>query len=113
MTLDEAIIHCEEVAKLKEQLAFDLATTFNRETVNSKECKRYAEDYRQLAEWLKDYKRLKEQDLCEDCISRKMAIDTCLNIYFNGYKEKDLLQDIKKLPSVIPVQKMGAMDNYR
>lgn len=62
MTLDEVIIHYEEVAKSKEKLAFDLAATFNRETINSKECKRCAEDYRQLAEWLKDYKRLLEKE---------------------------------------------------
>lgn len=67
MTLDEAIRHCEEVAKEKEQMAFDLATTFNRETINSKECKKCANEHRQLAEWLKDYKRLlKEQELYEN-----------------------------------------------
>lgn len=61
MILDEAIRHCEEVAKEKEQMAFDLVTTFNRETINSKECKKCANEHRQLAEWLKEYKRLKER----------------------------------------------------
>ena len=32
-------------------------------------------EFRQLAEWLKDYKRLLEQQSREDCISRQAAID--------------------------------------
>ena len=32
-------------------------------------------EFKQLAEWLKDYKRLLEQQPCEDCISRQAAID--------------------------------------
>ena len=43
-----------------------------------------------------------EQEPCDDAISRQAVLDTCLNIFFNGYKEKDLLYDIKKLPSVNP-----------
>lgn len=66
MTLDEAIRHCEEVAKENERIAFDLTTAFNMETIKSKECKKCANEHRQLAEWLKDYKRLKEQELNED-----------------------------------------------
>lgn len=31
-------------------------------------------EFRQLAEWLRDYKRLKEQQPCDDCISRQAAI---------------------------------------
>jgi len=32
-------------------------------------------EFRQLAEWLKDYKRLLEQQPCEDCISRQAVMD--------------------------------------
>ena len=32
-------------------------------------------EFKQLAEWLKDYKRLLEQQPCEDAISRQAAID--------------------------------------
>lgn len=57
MTLDEAINHAEEVAEQCD-----------------KECKKVypnakskcAAEYRQIVEWLKDYKQLKEQELCED-----------------------------------------------
>ena len=45
MTLEEAIVHCEEVAN-------DRAGC----------CEDCAEEHRQLAEWLKDYKRLKEKE---------------------------------------------------
>lgn len=43
MTLDEAIKQCDEIA--------------DYDCYNEKQMKR-AEEYRQLAEWLKDYKRL-------------------------------------------------------
>lgn len=42
--------------QLKNMMKSDIALS------NAEECKRCAEDYRQLAEWLKDYKRMKEQE---------------------------------------------------
>ena len=48
MTLEEAIEHAEEVASRK----FD----------DRVHCIKCAEEHRQLAEWLKDYKRLLEQE---------------------------------------------------
>lgn len=54
MTIDEAITHCEEIA-------------------NSK-CNNCGAEHKQLAEWLKDYKRLLEQEPCEDCIPREYVI---------------------------------------
>ena len=67
MTLDEAIKHAEEVMvenleKTKDRNASDPIA------INCFEC---ADEHRQLAEWLKDYKRLLEQQPCEDAISRK------------------------------------------
>lgn len=32
-------------------------------------------DFKKLAEWLKDYKRLLEQEPCEDCVSRKKVLE--------------------------------------
>ena len=57
MTLDEAIKHAEEVSM----------DNINRANIlwDSKEkarCEDCAEEHRQLAEWLKDYKRLLEQE---------------------------------------------------
>lgn len=58
MTLDEVIKHAEEVAKEKESEAQDLECS-KLDWKYEAEC---AEEHRQLAEWLKDYKRLKEQE---------------------------------------------------
>ena len=54
MTLDEAIKHAEEVAEQNEW--------FEKNYLENKGCKECAEEHRQLAEWLKDYKRLLEQE---------------------------------------------------
>jgi hypothetical protein len=105
MTLDEAIKHEEEVMvenmeKTKGRNASDPIA------INCFEC---AEEHRQLAEWLKDYKRLKEQESCEDCISRKAAI---VQLSYNKIGNDDyeaIIQDdintIKALPPVIPKPK--------
>lgn len=68
MTLESAIKHCEEIAYEK-----DLESGFETDNVsyimtdderaNRKKC---ADEHRQLAEWLKDYKRLLEQQSSED-----------------------------------------------
>ena len=110
MTLDEAIRHCEEVAKENERIAFDLTTAFNMETIKSKECKKCANEYRQLAEWLKDYKRLKEQEPCKDAISRQAVHEAIVRwagsmsvlIALPTRETIPLLDSIHKLPSVNP-----------
>lgn len=73
MTLDEAIKHAEEVASRK----FD----------DNVHCIKCAEEHRQLAEWLKDYKRLKEQKQILDEIraeierQEKWLMDAGYNAY--------------------------------
>jgi len=59
MTLEEAIKHAKEVAEEKKEEACNLYDDKNYE--ESRECIWCAEEHRQLAEWLKDYKRLLEQ----------------------------------------------------
>ena len=59
MTLDEAIRHAEEVAE------YDC---YNDE---QKKC---AEEHRQLAEWLKELKRLKEAATDTDTISSRKGV---------------------------------------
>ncbi|MBQ2856580.1 MAG: hypothetical protein IJE78_05520 [Bacteroidaceae bacterium] len=59
MTLDEAIEHAEEAA---EQNAKRASWFWSKENnPNYENCVEYAKEHRQLAEWLKDYKRLLEQ----------------------------------------------------
>lgn len=109
MTLDEAIIHAEEVANNLEKQC----STTNKEitrpvegvkgisvTVKSKELfESCAAEHRQLAEWLKELKRLKSKELTlddvidilqneQECVKRAAA-DKC-----NRKCEKcDLLRD--------------------
>lgn len=74
MTLDEAIKQAEEVMlenleKTKDRNASDPIA------INSFEC---ADEHRQIAEWLKELKRLREQTESEkrgDCVSRQAVID--------------------------------------
>ena len=79
ITLDEAIKHAEEVAIEEDKLCkrYDDASGYTRShneeirTSDAKNCEKCAAEHRQLAEWLKDYKRLLEQEPktghCKDC----------------------------------------------
>ena len=73
-------------------------------------------EFRQLAEWLKDYKRLLEQEPCDDCISRQAVIDGINEYFHDEYYQRTSIQDcgdcliedvIKKLASVTPQPKTG------
>ena len=69
MTLDEAIKHAEEVAETKEKQI--KREDWEKGSLTEESCIACAEEHRQLAEWLKDYKRLLEQEpktgYCKDC----------------------------------------------
>lgn len=66
MTLEEAIIHCEEVVQKKEQLleihrkALALMPKYSLTAKQEQECINCAEDHRQLAEWLKELQILRK-----------------------------------------------------
>ena len=66
-------------------------------------------EFRQLAEWLKDYKRLLEQQPCEDAISRQAAIDKIKEIYewHDNVSKERIIEHFKRLPPVTPQQKYG------
>lgn len=66
-------------------------------------------DFRQLAEWLTDYKRLKEQEPCEDCISRQAALNESY-AYGYGLEPEGYcvdVEDILALPPATPKRKVG------
>lgn len=72
--------------------------------------KRHAEDHRQLAGWLKDYKRLKEQEPCEDAINREEVLKLQYRIDDSStLSTRDVvnIEDIEDLPSVTPKEKTG------
>ncbi len=64
MTLDEAIKHEVEQETQYEYQGRECVATHNME--GAMNCRKHAEEHRQLAEWLKDYKRLLEQEPCEE-----------------------------------------------
>lgn len=101
MTLDEAIERFENNAE------------FERTHENLRGCQRF----KQLAEWLKELKAYKEQEPCEDAISRK-AVDTLVDELARAISDErdhisrgrsagEIMQDILDLPSVTPKQKTG------
>jgi hypothetical protein len=57
MTLDQAIKYCEKVAEKQEKLC-KVNDSFNFSQPKWREC---ANEHRQLAEWLKELKKLREQ----------------------------------------------------
>ena len=67
--IDEAIQHCEDIAQQQDMLKgrYDNASGYTRSgneairTSDAKECEKCAADYRQLAEWFKELKQLREQ----------------------------------------------------
>ena len=90
MTLEEAIKHAEEVAEEKENEVQDLEYSKLDWKHEADQCSKCAEEHRQLAEWLKDYKRLIEQEPCEKVAQERYA-DLCE--YFGG--AKDILKNRK------------------
>jgi len=63
MTLDEAIKHAEEVANTNERLCKTVHPAM--QLSDHSKC---AVEHRQLAEWLKELKQLREQQSCENSI---------------------------------------------
>lgn len=72
MMIDEAIRHCLEVAENKEQAVYDLIAFGYSNSQEREDCQKCAEEHRQLAEWLKDYKRLLAKESgnlrCRTCV---------------------------------------------
>ena len=103
MTIDEAIKHYEEVAEEKEKLANtfksfeDYGNLKSSITSGHEKCLKCAKEYRQLAEWLRELKALKENDDVKDvfkgCKTCKYLFlepddypcDRCCHRYINQY----------------------------
>ena len=95
MTLEEAIRHCEEVAKSCQLKAYDI------ERDDYKDLEECAAEHRQLAEWLRELKRLRAQNPCEDAVSREDLIERLNGI--NGTAELDAVFEIvENMPSAQP-----------
>lgn len=116
MTLDEAIKHCEEVAEeLRNVDMGELDALYCGDTecieARKNDCIECANEHKQLAEWLIELKQFKEQESCEDVVSREEAIrvlkENCSH-WDTNVMLIDIATDLlKKLPSVTPTRKKG------
>lgn len=113
MTLDEAIKKCEEAAQDRDKLrkSYDDASGYSRShnesirTNDAKECEKCSQDFRQIAEWLKELKALKAEP-CEDAISRADLLkNQTVIIDDDGLAHKVVhIGRICAAPSVIPTR---------
>ena len=110
MTLDEAIKHCKEMAEKNEEMCrVEELMGLGLQNTEMMKC---ARTHKQLAEWLTDYKRLKEQEPCEDAISRaealKMIDDISIPEDMSTFEIKSHIGvEISTLPPVTPKRKVG------
>lgn len=64
INLDDAITHCEEVAKEQEWQAYKSLNRTDDERMGCLEC---SKDHKQLADWLKCLKEIMDSGSCNDC----------------------------------------------
>lgn len=102
MTIDEAIIHCEKEEDRHSKSATHMKKLYGEHVAGYRFHKENEDVDRQLAEWLKDYKRLLEQEPCEDAISRQAVLDLLIENGIYGYEKK-----IAELPSIQPKPPTG------
>jgi len=88
MTLDEAIKHEEEIIEEEQYEYQECVATHNME--GAKNCRKYAEEHRQLAEWLKELREIKNiVDSAEMIIEEEYGV-----VIVEGYA--DVFDLIKK-----------------
>jgi len=106
MTLDEAIKHAEEVAEEKQLKAHNLKQCKDygnpKSTITSgvSKCETCADEHRQLAEWLKDYKRLLEQEpildkIREQIMSNLKGVDIALEVLAENHPLRQKMEGAK------------------
>lgn len=117
MTLDEAIKHYKEVAEeLRNVDMGELDALYCGDTecieARKNDCIECAREHEQLAEWLTELKQFKEQESCEDVISRSYALNVInlmkANIEAGGYEAYSQLFDrFDNVPPATPKRKVG------
>ena len=88
ITLEEAIRHCEETAD-ENEVCMNGRAIANEDDFMAQMC---ADEHRQLAEWLKDYKRLRESRL-HDLYIRDKEIGDIKRIWDNLHDMLTIMND--------------------
>ena len=89
MTIDEAIRHCNNIAKREDEKAD--SANIEQYQYHCREC---AKEHRQLAKWLRELKERRKKDVPDknvgDMISRQAAIDTLIEKreWIEGYRDR-------------------------
>lgn len=85
MTLDEAILHAKEVAERNRKQYKNCPS--DRTDIRHQTCEECAEEHEQLAEWLEDYKHIKQwkSDILDSFC--KYDCSTLEEIYKSGYEK--------------------------
>ena len=105
MTLDEAIIHAEEVAEEKRSHVPHKVYDGDEWTMEQEECMKCAAEHRQLADWLNELKRARILlDATHNLLEKQMESGYVLNllsetVFYDG-AECDghcLMEDIENL----------------
>jgi len=106
-TLNEAIKSIEWKVEVCETVISRCDLNDPHEKDVAQDNREYAERHKQIAEWLKELKRLKEQEPCEDCVSREFMYELGATCIATRDKNDKLiaLGTIENLPSVTPVQR--------
>ena len=106
MTIDEAIKYAEEIAKEKEERAWETQSSEEYMT-----CKEYVDKYRQLTEWLKELKQLREQTKWIPC-SKQLPKENKYYLVQNGYGDMLVAKYIKRdyWEEIYSRRKLGATD---
>ena len=116
MTIDEAAKHCEEVAIEQDKLCkrYDDASGYSRShneairTTDAKRCEKCAEEHRQLAEWLRELKQLKEQEFY--VTTRELSDDELKHLVEQMEKERWQFISVKQDPCDDAISRKAAID---
>ena len=106
MTLDEAIKHAKEEAIEEDKLCkrYDDASGYTRShieeirTSDAKKCEKCADEHRQLAEWLIEFKQLREQTRWIPVSERLPKNTDPVNILWVNHDPISYYADIKDKP---------------
>ena len=108
MTLDEAIAHCGKVAETQEWMA----GTYDDGSMGAKLCKECAAEHRQLAEWLRELKSLREDTRFADLYERICAKRDEDIEYFGRTKDKTYITRIAEKEVFIHMMQDMMFDRY-